>query len=243
MPTNIVVIICICIGITVDGICICIGIGIGIGIAVDNIGVGVASSCPNGKNHYLPRPTEWPNCTISDVLYLPNSPNQGNFPPILIEVQHTVDNDFVLRLMTYAISVYRQYNKTPPIILTFYSCQPWAKACYFVTESSIQSSLKLPLPPFVALSTFFFGQYPSLSANPYNTDATIQLLYSIATRVFREQINEGQKPVDDLLLVCHKTENTIKQAIDTLYQEIPDVSKWSRTKKILDDEKLIPMQD
>ncbi|KAI7859344.1 hypothetical protein BDC45DRAFT_497398 [Circinella umbellata] len=219
---------------------------------------------PNARNHYSPRPTEWPNPTISDVLYLPNSPND-NFPPVLIEVQHMVDNDFILRLMTYAISVYRQYNKAPPIILTFvissmkyevskkttrskkhpyllqYSCQPWAKACYFVTESSIKSSLELPLPPFVALSTFIFGQHPSLSVNPYNTDTTIQLLYSIATRVFREQINEGQKPVDDLLLVCNKTENTIKQAIDTLLQEIPDVSKWSRTKKILDDGKLIPI--
>ncbi|KAI9485850.1 MAG: hypothetical protein EXX96DRAFT_546724 [Benjaminiella poitrasii] len=71
---------------------------------------------PKGKNNYSPWPTEWPNRTISDVLYLPNSPQDDSFPPILVEAQHTVDNDFVLRIMSYAISIYRQHNKTPPIV-------------------------------------------------------------------------------------------------------------------------------
>jgi hypothetical protein len=215
---------------------------------------------PDAKNQYTP----WPNRSISDVLYLPNSQNDGNFPPVLIEVQHTIDNDFVLRLMTYAISVYRQYNQKPPILITFaissmkyevskkttrnkrlpfllqYPCKPWARACYFVNDGSLQSSLVLPLPPFVALSSFFIGQHPSLLVNPYHADLTIQLLYSIATRVFQEQINESEKPVEDLMLVCQKTETTITQAIATLSEEVPDLTKWSRTRKILEDGKLVP---
>ncbi|KAG2218817.1 hypothetical protein INT45_005464 [Circinella minor] len=55
---------------------------------------------PDAKNHYSPWPTEWPNRTISNVLY---SPNHGNFPPILIEVQHMVDIDLVLGIVTYTI--------------------------------------------------------------------------------------------------------------------------------------------
>lgn len=213
-----------------------------------------------GICNYSPWPTEWPNRTISDILYLPISQQNGSFPPILVEIQHTVDNDFILRLMSHAISLYRQYNKIP-IVLTFvissmkyevskktvqnkdhpflrqYSCQPWAKMCYFVTGSSIETSLASPLSPFVALSTFFISQHPSLLVNPFRNDPTIQLLYSIAARVFQEQMDESTKPTEDLLLVCENTENVLTKAISALSEEVPDVEKC---KKILDDGKLLP---
>jgi hypothetical protein len=57
--------------------------------------------------------------------------------------------------------------------------------------------------------------------------------------VSQEQITESERPVDDLLLVCQKTESTITQTIATLFEEIPDVTKWSRTKNILDDGNLV----
>ncbi|CEI96304.1 hypothetical protein G6F70_000610 [Rhizopus microsporus] len=46
---------------------------------------------PNSKDQYSPWPTEWPNRTVSDILYLPNS-SEDNFPPILIEVQCNSNN-------------------------------------------------------------------------------------------------------------------------------------------------------
>ncbi|KAI9338611.1 hypothetical protein BD770DRAFT_415377 [Pilaira anomala] len=36
-----------------------------------------------------------------------------------VKIQHTVDNDFILRIMSYAISIYRQYYNKIPIVLTF----------------------------------------------------------------------------------------------------------------------------
>ncbi|KAI8982368.1 hypothetical protein BDF20DRAFT_1000335 [Mycotypha africana] len=159
---------------------------------------------PSAKDQYSPWPTEWPNGSISDVLYLPNTFDDGNLPPVLIEIQHTVDNDFLLRVMTYAISVYRQHNKKKPINITF-----------------------------------MIGQHPSLLANPYRANPIIQQLYSIATRVFKEQIRE-HKPVEDLISLCLETESMIAQTIATLHEEIPDTTLWKRTKKVLIDGKLIP---
>ncbi|KAI9485849.1 MAG: hypothetical protein EXX96DRAFT_534173 [Benjaminiella poitrasii] len=89
--------------------------------------------------------------------------------------------------MKYEVSKRTVQNKKHPFLLQ-YSCHPWTQMCYFVSGSSIQSSLTLPLSPFVALSTFCISQHPSLLVNPFHNDSTIQLLYSIATRVFQEQI-------------------------------------------------------
>ncbi|CAO3627826.1 unnamed protein product [Mucor hiemalis] len=109
--------------------------------------------------------------------------------------------------------------------------------CYFVTGSSIETSLELPLSPFVALSTFFISQHPSLLVNPFRNDPTIQLLYSIAARVFQEQMDEGTKPTEDLLLECESAEIVFTKAISALSEEVPDIKKC---KKILDDGKLLP---
>ena len=71
------------------------------------------------------------------------------------------------------------------------------------------------MPPLLLLCLHFFLFWSTpitmRQPLPYNTDVTIQLLYYIATPVFREQINEGQKPMDDILVVCHKVEITINK--------------------------------
>jgi hypothetical protein len=141
--------------------------------------------------------------------------------------------------MKYEVSKKITHNKRLPFLLR-YSCHPWAQACYFVSERSLQSSSKLPLPPFVALSNFLIGQHPSLLANPFSTDSTIRLLFSIATRVCQEQISEGENQMKDILQVCEETDNTMAKAISTLLEEIPDVMMWSRTKNILENGKLLP---
>ncbi|KAG2210968.1 hypothetical protein INT47_000128 [Mucor saturninus] len=141
--------------------------------------------------------------------------------------------------MKYEVSKITKHNKKLPFLL-HYSCQPWAQACYFVSESSVQSSSKLSLPPFVALSNFLIGQHPSLLASPFSTDSTIRLLFSIATRVFQKQITKSENQVKDILQVCEETENTMTEALSTLLEEIPDVTMWSRTKDILENGKLIP---
>ncbi|GAA5805074.1 hypothetical protein HPULCUR_010587 [Helicostylum pulchrum] len=61
------------------------------------------------KDNYTPWPTEWINNTKSDILYVAkNFTNDNSFPPVLVEIQHMVDTDFIIRLMDYSISVYQR---------------------------------------------------------------------------------------------------------------------------------------
>ncbi|KAI9490306.1 hypothetical protein BDB00DRAFT_769137 [Zychaea mexicana] len=124
------------------------------GIVIDTV------VSPEAKKQYSPWPTEWVDGNRSDVLYIPNTHND-ELHPIIVEVQHTVNNDFILRLMSYAISAYREHNKRPLIVITFavssikyevtkktirnkrhpfllqYPSQPWAHRCYLIDNHSI----------------------------------------------------------------------------------------------------------
>ncbi|KAG2233307.1 hypothetical protein BDF21DRAFT_466742 [Thamnidium elegans] len=53
---------------------------------------------PEGLNVYTSRPTDWPDGTKSDVLYAP-SVVSTSFPPMLVEIQHTIDQTFIDRLL------------------------------------------------------------------------------------------------------------------------------------------------
>ncbi|KAI7884495.1 uncharacterized protein EV154DRAFT_28027 [Mucor mucedo] len=44
---------------------------------------------PTAASMYSPRPTEWADGSKSDVVYVSNV-SSTSFPPILIEVQHTI---------------------------------------------------------------------------------------------------------------------------------------------------------
>ncbi|KAG2236676.1 hypothetical protein INT48_000673 [Thamnidium elegans] len=99
-----------------------------------------------------------------------------------------------------------------------YSSKPWCPCLLLVTNSSIQSSLTLPLTPFVALSEFLTDQHSSLSLNIFHTDSTVQFLYSIATNIQEQIINN-------------------ENSIGTLLEEIADVTMWNKTKKALENGK------
>ncbi|KAI8338225.1 hypothetical protein BC941DRAFT_34850 [Chlamydoabsidia padenii] len=153
----------------------------------DVIKVVVDTLLGNQEIEYKPGPTEWCNGSQSDVVYLPES---SALPPILIEIQHTVNNAFLRRLMTYALSSIRQYNSKPPILLIFAiasiksevrsrvkrnknhpyllqcNCHPWAEHCFFVDDHSLASSMTAPLEPCVALSSFFTCQARSILDHP-----------------------------------------------------------------------------
>lgn len=198
---------------------------------------------------YYSSPTQWSNKSISDVVYLALT---DDLPPIIIEIQHTVDVDFYLRLISYGVSAARQYN-TPPILITFaissmkyevskrtvsqtskpflwkiQHCQPWARCCYFVTIDSIRQSLtEEPLDKFVGLSIFLISQHRSLAANPYYLDPTIQKLYTIAKQIFENQATKRQTEViEDLVYVCDEIKKKLKEAIVALDQsEVPETVK------------------
>lgn len=216
---------------------------------------------PHAQHQYTPALDQ----NISEVLYLPIPQDTYHFPPILIKVRDTVDNDYIISLMSQAISVYQKYEKNTPIVITFvrstineeistritnfndtngilnYPCDPWGRACYFVNNNIVPANnTNVTMHAFVALSTFLIKQHPSLLEDPHRANPTMQILHSLATRVLLDQITESENNVKDLLLVCQNVDNTFAKAIATLSEEIPDVRRWSRTKKILEEGRQAP---
>ncbi|KAI8373378.1 hypothetical protein EDC96DRAFT_429025, partial [Choanephora cucurbitarum] len=70
----------------------------------------------NGDNHKV-GDAEWPDGSRSDVLYelVDRSLKQT---PIVMEVQRTVDVNFIARVIHYCIMIYRRYQVFP-ILLVF----------------------------------------------------------------------------------------------------------------------------
>jgi hypothetical protein len=57
---------------------------------------------------------EWLNKSVSDVLYVPKT---ENLAPILIEVQHDVNEDFISRAISYCLSVKKDYGQSPILLI------------------------------------------------------------------------------------------------------------------------------
>ncbi|KAG1144952.1 hypothetical protein G6F38_005988 [Rhizopus arrhizus] len=102
---------------------------------------------------------EWDDGTRSDVLYEPVNEFLQQ-PPIIVEVQTTVDAEFMNRAVHYCVMAYRRY-KTLPTLLIFATntttiptdnmhrsnvfcglslpCEYWAKKCYLINLASASS--------------------------------------------------------------------------------------------------------
>jgi hypothetical protein len=136
------------------------------------------------KDSYHSSPIQWSNKSISDVVYFAHT---DDLPTIIIQIQHTVDVDFYLHLISSGVSAARQYH-SPSVLITFaissmkyevskrtvpqtpkpflwkiQHCQPWVRCCYFVTIDSIRQSLmEEPLDKFVGLTISMISQCRSL---------------------------------------------------------------------------------
>lgn len=57
------------------------------------------------------------HCVLPDVIYAV-SVTSTDLPPVLIEAQHTINLDFVGRLISYSLCVKKEY-KAKPIVIVF----------------------------------------------------------------------------------------------------------------------------
>lgn len=183
-------------------------------------------------HNYVLGDCEWPNNTKSDVLYV-STLESNTLPPILIEIQHTVDTDFLDRAILYCLSVKKAHKMAPILLIICVShvsgrelelkfnnndafpfmkqmkCDIWAQKCLMLSSDSIDAHLKEPdLNPMVALGIFFTRQKRSLMGLRERKDPTIQLLYGIA----QEKL-EGY---------CYAEDEKIEVILD-----IVDQIKWS----------------
>ncbi|KAL0085777.1 hypothetical protein F4703DRAFT_1942379 [Phycomyces blakesleeanus] len=125
------------------------------------------------KDKYRANPPEWINGSISDVLFICNE-YDSTLPPVVIEVQHVVDDNFMRRLLGYCLSLEKQSGvlhivlifpissirfeimnrirkrKSDPLLI-HYPCHPWVPSCFIFDRSSLEENLQQPLIPFVSL--------------------------------------------------------------------------------------------
>ncbi|KAG2196497.1 hypothetical protein INT47_012791 [Mucor saturninus] len=55
----------------------------------------------------------WPSKCISDVVYIPRLPQ---LPPVLIEIQCKMDEDFTRRLINYSLQLKQEYGHLPKVL-------------------------------------------------------------------------------------------------------------------------------
>lgn len=75
----------------------------------------ITTAFVNCSNDYHVGNIEWCGGTRSDVVLEPKS-LELNLPPIIVQIQHTVDQFFMKRVVNYCLKAYKRY-KVDPIIL------------------------------------------------------------------------------------------------------------------------------
>ncbi|KAI8388929.1 uncharacterized protein BYT42DRAFT_632278 [Radiomyces spectabilis] len=201
---------------------------------------------PYCENLYQLGQTEWSDSSKSDVVYVPLRQYQKSLPPILIEVQHGIDNSFLTRLMKYAISVYEVYGQEPLVfvigvgrpvphtikdLLTEDEERPylwplkvgfWKTPFLIATTESLAKQLeKNLLPPLAAIALFFTAQKRCLlGMGKHRHDPNIILLYRIAKEKMQKEIKTEADKRDIISTICKQTENQVSKILDILKKEI-----------------------
>lgn len=150
-------------------------------------------------------------------------------PPILIEIQYQVNEDFMARPIRCEISVYSIYN-VHPVVLVFVikgffnnatkekfntsnteyalktSLKFWAEECLLLSSTSISKHItRLPMDKLVALGYVPTSGALSLTALEYKSDPTVKRIYSV--------INNRANVTDQIL------EHTKRQLTSILEEE------------------------
>lgn len=58
---------------------------------------------------YISRPTDWPDGTKLDIFYAPAIVS-ASFPPMLVEIQHTIKQTLIDRLLSYLLYIKKEYK-------------------------------------------------------------------------------------------------------------------------------------
>ncbi|KAI7851192.1 hypothetical protein BDC45DRAFT_445937 [Circinella umbellata] len=134
----------------------------------------------------------------SDVAYKPFLYNDGNLPPVLIEIQHTVDLKFYQQVIQYCLQMIKRYPVLPIVVIISINstmqdilemvgkedlevpfaaslpCAGWADCFYLLNGGIICTYLDCnPIEPTVALAHFFIEQKLSLISMERREDPTI----------------------------------------------------------------------
>ncbi|OBZ82374.1 hypothetical protein A0J61_09577 [Choanephora cucurbitarum] len=214
--------------------------------------------CPQ----YTDRSTEWPNGQCSDVLFATVEVT-AFLPPVLVEVQNTIDLKFIQRVVRYCLAIKKEHGHLP-VVVAFgihptnpnvatdltpssslpyareYPCKPWVRYIYILDQSSVSNHMhEQPLKPLVAVEYFLHSQKRSLLSmeNKGRTDETIMLLYTIAKQIFEDDVKSEERTIDVLLNVCEQMQKQFFKIKDALALGNGDETK-KRVREYAEDGRL-----
>ncbi|KAI7891284.1 uncharacterized protein EV154DRAFT_399960, partial [Mucor mucedo] len=169
-----------------------------------------------------------------------------NLTPILIEVQHEVNDEFMSREITYCLSFKKEYGQSAILLiiaikavtddvklkfanlnhdqdyLDVHDSGFWAKKCQILSATSIQSHLKeIPLQKLVALGHFFIQQKRCILSLDKKYDPTIQLLYQIAKEKFEDECPVEEEKLAVIQDLCYKGKTRFRKIIDCIENNEP----------------------
>ncbi|KAI8381038.1 uncharacterized protein BYT42DRAFT_494984 [Radiomyces spectabilis] len=156
----------------------------------------------NTENEYTVGSSEWSDGSRSDLVLGPRGPTK-QLPPIIIEVEQSVDKDFIKRVNHYCLQAYNKYKcdplvliicvdklstyvmetKTPSSVTDCHSfpSNPWAKDCLIVSKINLEECNHTPpLDRFVTLGLFFIYHAKMPVEAECRQDHTIKRLYELA---------------------------------------------------------------
>ncbi|CAO3696164.1 unnamed protein product [Rhizopus microsporus] len=190
---------------------------------------------------YMIGDTDW-NSTRSDILYIPAKASLTSLPPLLIEVQNTIDAPFLQRLISYSLNVVKVYKTLPVVLviginkispssmlLEFNSSSPdkpwlfnipctiWAKHCYLVSKETIgDQNRDTTVNPLLALFLFLTEQQQSLYLHTHPHDPTIIQLYQIAFSLVSPDYTYEENYAKAAETICDTNEKLFKRALDKI---------------------------
>ncbi|KAI7881389.1 hypothetical protein K492DRAFT_161632 [Lichtheimia hyalospora FSU 10163] len=196
----------------------------------------------SAQHLYAPRYCQWLDGSRGDVLYAPIVCTP-EFPPLVVEVQLTLDPSFIRRLTTYCWNASDAYQ-VKPIAVTFciqaarseisdkfgdtdkapfmrtLPCDFWAQQHFVMTATTIHDHINTtPMHPLVALVYVLTQQQTCLISLEHKDDDTVQLLYKIAKDAMKDKIEPQDRSVDVLLDVCTQVKKQFQKIVDEVNEE------------------------
>lgn len=170
--------------------------------------------------------------TACDILYMPRSADLPRFPPVMVEIQHTVTRNFMCQVIQYCLNVYERSHVLPILLIICTSetepealrdlfkptqtypylletpCGLFATNCFMLTKGSIDPFIDNSgigaLDPLVAFAHFLTsGQQSILSIDRWD-DPTIINLYSVAM----EMVKNDRDAENDNEAMSEESSNT-----------------------------------
>lgn len=195
---------------------------------------------------YAVAPTEWSDGSRSDMVYA-----STKFPPILIEVQYQVNQEFMLRLIKSGSNIYKRYKALPIVLVivtkSFSSaefqdeftpsadgllletfCKFWAKKCYMLTADAVSNDFqKAKLNPMAALGYFTTLHTMTQVPKQHWRDPTLALVSRIVDDILAKKDNDNILKSDTKYFL-----DQVKRHLDEIIKDNKNQGTGSKTKTV-----------